>query len=74
MLDPIVRGGIDPIYAAMALASFDDDEAALAALQLGVEKRSDWMYSIGTQPWFRKYHGNPRFEGLLRQMKLLGDP
>ena len=74
MIDPIVRGGIDPIYAAMALASFDDDEAALAALQLGVEKRSDWMYSIGTQPWFRKFHGNKRFENLLRQMKLGSSP
>jgi serine/threonine-protein kinase len=74
MLDPIVKSGIDPIYAAMAHASLDDDDAALTALERGVEKRSDWMYSIVTQPWFRKYHGHPRFVGLLQQMKLLGDP
>jgi tetratricopeptide (TPR) repeat protein len=69
MLDSIVSS-IDPIYAAMAYASLDDDEAALAALERGVEKRSDWMYSIVTQPWFRKYHRHPRFVGLLRQMNL----
>lgn len=73
MLDQIVRDGIDPIYAAMVHSAFDDEEAVIAALQSGIEKRSDWMYSIGTQPWFRKYHGDPRFEGILRRMKLLGD-
>ncbi len=74
ILDQVVRDGVDPIYAAMVHSAFDDEEAVLAALRLGIEKRSDWMYSIGTQPWFRKYHGNPRFESLLRQMNLLGDP
>jgi serine/threonine-protein kinase len=69
MLDPIVSS-IDPIYAAMAYASLDDDEGALTALERGIEKRSDWMYSIVTQPWFRKYHQHPRFVRLLRQMNL----
>ena len=69
MLDPIVSS-IDPIYAAMAYASLDDDEGALTALERGIEKRSDWMYSIVTQPWFRKYHRHPRFVRLLRQMNL----
>jgi serine/threonine-protein kinase len=73
MLDPIVISGIDPIYAAMAYASLEDDDAALTALERGVEKRSDWMYSIVTQPWFRKYHRHSRFVDLLRHMNLLGD-
>jgi eukaryotic-like serine/threonine-protein kinase len=73
MLDPIVKSGIDPIYAAMAHASLNEDDAALTALERGVETRSDWMYSIVTQPWFRKYHGHPRFVGLLHQMKLRDD-
>jgi hypothetical protein len=58
----------------MAHASLDDEEAALAALQLGIEQRSDWMYSITTQPWFRSYHDNPRFVRLLQLMKLRSDP
>jgi tetratricopeptide (TPR) repeat protein len=73
MVDPIVISGIDPIYAAMAYASLEDDDAALTALERGVEKRSDWMYSIVTQPWFRKYHRHPRFVDLLRQMNLSGN-
>lgn len=73
MLDRIMRDGIDPIYEAMAQSSLGDEDATLAALERGVEKRSDWMYSIATQPLFRGYHGNPRFVDLLRQMNLLGD-
>ncbi|HEX6575730.1 MAG TPA: hypothetical protein VF042_12250, partial [Gemmatimonadaceae bacterium] len=61
---------IDPFYAAMALSAFDDDSAVLNQLELGVTKHSDWMYSIPTQPWFKRYHGNPRFVALLRQLKL----
>ncbi|MEP6508757.1 MAG: protein kinase, partial [Gemmatimonadales bacterium] len=71
MIDEILRNNIDPIYAAMAHAALDDDESALTALELGFERRSDWMYSIPTQPWFRKYHGDPRFESILRRMKLI---
>jgi hypothetical protein len=61
---------LDPIYAGMIHAAFGDEAAALDALELGFEKRSDWMYSIVTQPWFRRYHQNPRFEQLLRRMNL----
>ena len=74
MLDPIVANGIDPIYAAMVHASLDDDDAALSALERGVETRSDWMYSIARQQWFLKYHGHPRFLNLLQRMKLTSNP
>jgi eukaryotic-like serine/threonine-protein kinase len=69
LLDPVLDG-LDPIYAAMAHASFGDEDKAIGALESGIEKRSDWMYSIPTQPWFRGYHRNPRFVALLRRMKL----
>ena len=72
ILDPIVQGGLDPIYAAMAHAALDDESAALTALERGFEERSDWMYSIATQPWFRTYHRNPRFVRLLERMRLAG--
>ena len=63
---------VEPMYAAMVHASFGEDDAAFAELELAAGMHSDWMYAIGTQPWFRKYHGNPRFVDLLRQMKLPG--
>jgi hypothetical protein len=34
---------LDPIYAGMIHAAFGDEAAALDALELGFEKRSDWM-------------------------------
>ncbi|HZI99407.1 MAG TPA: tetratricopeptide repeat protein, partial [Gemmatimonadaceae bacterium] len=69
MLGPMMQD-LDPMYAAMAHASFDEDDTALAELERAAEMHSDWMYAIATQPWFRKYHGNPRFAALLRQMNL----
>jgi serine/threonine protein kinase/tetratricopeptide (TPR) repeat protein len=74
ILDPIVRNGIDPFYAAMALSVFGDESAVLSELERGFEKRSDWMSSIGTQPWFRAYRGSQRFVDLLQRMKLLPAP
>ncbi len=71
VVDRIMRDGVDPIYEAMAQSSLGDEDATLAALERGIEKRSDWMYSIATQPWFREYHDNPRFIRLLKQMNLL---
>ena len=32
--------------------------------------RSDWMYSVGRQPWFRQYHSDPRFVKLLESLSL----
>jgi tetratricopeptide (TPR) repeat protein len=70
IIDPVLRGGIDPFYAAMALSVFDDESAVFDQLELGVVQHSDWMSSIGRQPWFMRYHGKPRFEALLRAMNL----
>ncbi len=69
MLDPIMKD-LDSMYAAMAHASLGEDDTALAELEVAAEMHSDWMYAVATQPWFRKYHGNPRFVALLRKMKL----
>jgi serine/threonine-protein kinase len=69
LLNPVMAT-LDPIYAGMIHAALGNDAAALNALELGFEKRSDWMYSIVTQPWFRGYHHHPRFERLLRKMNL----
>ena len=70
LIDPVMDR-LDPIYRAMVLSSLGDEGAALAALEQGFETRSDWMYSIPTQPWFKGYHEDPRFVELLRKMKLV---
>ena len=69
IFEPILPG-LEPIYVASVHATLGDESAALDALERAAETRSDWMYSVGTQPWFRAYHGHPRFTALLERMRL----
>jgi len=61
---------LTPFYEATAYAVLGDDSAAFDALERAPQARSDWMYSIGRQPWFSQYHSNPRFIRLLEQLHL----
>jgi serine/threonine-protein kinase len=61
---------LPPFYQASVHAVLGNESAALDALERGPEARSDWMYSVGTQPWFRAYHFHPRFVGLLDRLHL----
>ncbi|HMA21994.1 MAG TPA: protein kinase [Gemmatimonadaceae bacterium] len=69
IFEPILPG-LEPIYVASVHATLGEESAALEALERGAETRSDWMYSVGTQPWFREYHGHPRFTALLERLHL----
>ena len=70
ILETVFRTGLPAIYRAMLHSAIGNEAEALAELERGFEERSDWMYSIGTQPWFREYHGHPRFTRLLERLKL----
>jgi tetratricopeptide (TPR) repeat protein len=61
---------LQPIYAAMWPAAKGDADQMMDILERGFAERSDWMYTIGVQPWFRAYHTRPRFRALLQRMKL----
>lgn len=61
---------LQPFYVATVHAALGDESAAMDALERCPEARSDWMYSVGTQPWFRPYHSHPRFVGLLERLHL----
>jgi serine/threonine protein kinase/Flp pilus assembly protein TadD len=61
---------LEPLYVATVHAVMGDESAALDALERGAAGRSDWMYSVGTQPLLRKYHGNPRFVRVLERLRL----
>jgi serine/threonine protein kinase/tetratricopeptide (TPR) repeat protein len=61
---------LDPFYAATVHAMLHEDSLALDTLEKGPEARSDWMYSVGRQPWFRQYHSHPRFVSLLEVLGL----
>jgi predicted Zn-dependent protease len=61
---------LTPFYAATVYAMLQEDSAALDTLEKSPEARSDWMYSVGRQPWFRQYHSHPRFVKLLEDLSL----
>jgi tetratricopeptide (TPR) repeat protein len=63
---------LTPFYAATVFAMLQEDSAALDTLEKSPEARSDWMYSVGRQPWFRQYHSDPRFVKLLEGLSLPG--
>lgn len=69
IFEPIVSG-LDPYYEATVYAMLREDSAALDTLERAPEAKSDWMYSVGRQPWFRQYHSRPRFIRLLEQLRL----
>ena len=65
---------LTPFYAATVFAMLQEDSTALDTLEKAPEARSDWMYSVGRQPWFRQYHSHPRFVKLLEDLNLPSQP
>jgi hypothetical protein len=53
------------IYAALGL-----EEEMFDWLERAYHNRDHWMYSIGGQPVFRPYHGNPRYLALIDRLGL----
>ena len=46
------------------------DDEALEALEEGVRRQPPEMLVVGVHPAFRAFHGQPRFESLLRHLKI----
>jgi eukaryotic-like serine/threonine-protein kinase len=69
IFEPIISQ-LDPFYEATVYAVLGEDSRALDTLERAPEAKSDWMYSVGRQPWFRQYHDDPRFIRLLEQLQL----
>ena len=74
LLDPIVKTTLPALYRAEAHLYLGERDAALTELQRGVTERSDWMYSIGTQPFLNDLHDEPRFEAVLTALALPAAP
>ncbi len=65
-----IRSELDPFYEATVYAVLREDSTALDTLERAPEAKSDWMYSVGRQPWFGQYHSHPRFIRLLERLGL----
>jgi tetratricopeptide (TPR) repeat protein len=70
ILDPINRSSLAALYRAMAHETLGEREAVVPALEQGLLERSDWMYSLGSQPLLRKLRGEPQFEAVVAKLGL----
>ncbi len=57
-------------YQATVHAVLGEESAALDKLEATPEDRSDWMYSVPRQYWFRELHSHPRFIRLVENLGL----
>jgi serine/threonine-protein kinase len=70
VLDPINRSTFPPLYRAIAHKVLGEDDKIFSTLEQGIVERSDWMYSLGTQPWLVDLHDDPRFQAVLAKLRL----
>jgi tetratricopeptide (TPR) repeat protein len=70
LLDSITRSNFPPLYRAIAHHWLGESESVFPVLEQGLKERSDWMYTLGVQPWLLDLHGDPRFEEVLARMQL----
>lgn len=61
------------MYAAISHMYLGNEEQMYDALEKGIAERGDWMYSLGTQPWFMPVKSQSRFQELLRKINVTGD-
>jgi tetratricopeptide (TPR) repeat protein len=69
IFEPIISE-LDLFYEATVYAVLREDSKALETLERAPDAKSDWMYSIGRQPWFSQYRDHPRFIRLLEKLQL----
>ena len=69
VFEPIISQ-LDPFYEATVFAALGDDARAMQSLERASGAQSDWLYSIGRQPWFGQYHSQPRFINIVEQLRL----
>ena len=68
---------IDPNYSLAAFwhlaflqVALGDDEAAIGRLEQGLRQHSRWMALLAVPPVVDPLRGNPRFQRILRAMRL----
>lgn len=64
------REFVSPYHFAYVLTGLKDYDGAMDWLEQAYEKRSGAIYGIKGSFLFRDLHGHPRFQALLRKMKL----
>jgi TolB-like protein/DNA-binding SARP family transcriptional activator/Tfp pilus assembly protein PilF len=63
-------GYVPPYELAQVHVALGDTAAALAALDRAYEHRSHSMAFLAVEPWFQPLHASPRFQRLIRELRL----
>ena len=58
------------LYVAIGHGLLNEEDAMFAALEEAIRTRGDWTYTLAQQPWFRPWHGDPRFTRLVAMLRL----
>ncbi len=59
-----------PLFVAFTYAVLGRESETFAWLERAYETRSHWMYSLGGQPAFQRYHTHPRFLAIIDRLGL----
>jgi len=54
----------------MAYEALGERAAVVPTLEQGLLERSDWMYSLGTQPLLRHLKVDPEFDAVVAKLRL----
>jgi serine/threonine-protein kinase len=65
------RTYVPPYHVAMIHAGLGDDDGVFQWLDRSFDDRSNWVIFLNRSPIFDHLHGEPRFQNLLRRLKLL---
>ena len=70
LLESSTRRYVPPFGVAMALTGTGDRDAAFRWLERGYEERAAYMDMLAVTPAFDPLRSDPRYERLLRRMRL----
>jgi tetratricopeptide (TPR) repeat protein len=65
------RGYVSPFWVAFVHTGLGDKDAAIRALQTGLEERDPLLAYVGVVPELKSLRSDPRLQDLLRQMNLV---
>jgi tetratricopeptide (TPR) repeat protein len=74
LLEPLNQTSFPALYRAMSHVVLGETDRAFPTLEEAVAQRSDWMYSLGRQPLLRDLYGDPRFDAIVRSLRLPPSP
>ena len=74
LLEPLNQTSFPALYRAISHLVLGETDRVFPTLEEAIAQRSDWMYPLGRQPLLRHLYGDPRFEAIVRSLRLPPSP